>query len=101
MRGISEKKLREWKRKSVQLGLNGIKSDELLDLIIKDCEELNDWNPINENTPKDRRIMLFYENYGMHTGEFKCGHYLADAGLCVPCNIKPKYWQELPSLPKE
>lgn len=73
----------------------------LEDKLISACKELNDWKPIDENTPKDRRIMLFYEKYGMHTGEFRCGHYLADAGLCVPCNIKPKYWQELPPLPKE
>ena len=30
--------------------------------IITECKELNQWQPIDENTPRDRRILLLYED---------------------------------------
>lgn len=100
MKGISEKKLREWKRKARQHGLDGIKSDELLNLIIEDCEELNAWKPI-ETIPHDIRVLLFYTKYGVHAGTFKSEYqqYWAN-DLCVPIKEQPTHWQEL-QPPKE
>ena len=34
---------------------------EILDEIIKECTELNPWLPINENTPRDRELLLWHE----------------------------------------
>lgn len=101
MRGISEERLKKIAHDSRGSDGTNMPVLGLLDMLLSECKELNEWKPIDENTPKDRKIMLFYEKCGIHTGEFRCGHYLADANLCVPCNIKPTHWQELPEPPKD
>ena len=60
---------------------------------IKECEELNQWKPIDENTPKDRALLLFYpenvNNYEMITN----GNY-------NPHSFRqPTHWAELPINP--
>ncbi len=97
MRGISEERLIEI--------LNSYPSyrDEriVIEEILTECSELNEFKPIDDSTPKDRRVMLYYKNYGVRTGSFMFGHYLVDTGLSVPCNIKPTPYQELPEPPKD
>lgn len=73
---------------------------EILDEIIKECTELNPWLPIDENTPKDRRLNLYWPNYGWFTGSWRMNQYFCDVGLMVPVNINPTHWQELPEDPE-
>ena len=92
--GISKKRLREWKRIAVQRLIDG----EILDLLIKECKELNPWLPVDENTPKDREILgLIDGNYKsiIHFGSF-AKNWINDCG-----DIEiPTHWQELPENPK-
>lgn len=39
-----------------------ITANDLLRVLINECKELNQWQPIDENTPRDRRILLLYED---------------------------------------
>ncbi len=90
-RGISEERLNE------VLGVMSISHLSKL-LLIAECAELNQWQPINENTPKDRLINIYDEGYGQTIvtwNEFyKCftdfhGHKY----------MQPTHWQEIPEDP--
>lgn len=57
---------------------------DLLDALIISSEELNPWLPVDENTPKDRRLLLLFENgYGIVAA---CEGYF--------CNLDGGYWVE-------
>ena len=67
MKYISEERLMELlaQYKAVaELNCNPIHFDGMLDMlemVIDECKELNQWQPI-ETSPKDRRILLLYED---------------------------------------
>ena len=87
MRGITEEKLLKLRKK--------YKSNivyKLIDYLIKECTELNTWQPIDENTPKDRHVLL----YGGHVPccQMFVGHANAN------WSWEPTHWQELPEDPK-
>jgi len=95
--GISKKRLREWKRISKQKGLSGVKSDELLDNLIAECEELNPWLPI-ENAPKDKELLL------SSSGQRFVGEWCEQHGRWEDncgCGIYPDKYKELPEDPNE
>lgn len=67
MRVITEKRLREWKRIAIQKGLDGIKSTELLEQIIKECKEIDHFTvtklrPMSE-APKNEIMILAFNKY--------------------------------------
>lgn len=35
---------------------------DFAEMLLNECTELNPWMPIDENTPKDRRILLLYQD---------------------------------------
>ena len=77
-----------------------MKSNLIL-MLLNRCKKLNVWKPINMNTPKDRHILLLSEDDVAVEGYFTA----LDGGCWVDGinykAIKPKFWQELPPLPKE
>ena len=75
----------------------------LLTIMISECKELNPWLPIDENTPKDRRILLLYPamlDTPSVTGLWNAlkGRFVAD--IVIHGSIRPTHWQELPENPK-
>lgn len=74
--------------------------DELEILLIEACKELDPWLPIDENTPKDKRLNLYWEGYGWYTGEWRRNQFWIDAMLSVPLNIQPTHYKLLPEDPK-
>jgi len=99
MRGISEKDLKD--RQDVARRIKDYVRSTLIDELISECKELNPWLPIDENTPKDRRLNLYWKGYGWFTGQWRMGQFFCDAGLLVPVNVNPTHYQELPADPKE
>jgi len=87
MRGITEEKLLKLRTKYKSNIVN-----KLIDYLIKECTELNTWQPIDENTPKDRHVLL----YGGHVPccQMFVGHANAN------WSWEPTHWQELPEDPK-
>lgn len=57
MKYISEERLAEIK----DIVTDG-PSKLFVQLLITQCKELNPWQPIDENTPRDRRILLLYQD---------------------------------------
>lgn len=101
MRGITEERLREKINTVVFWQMTSTEHRTWANELLNECQELNPWQPIDDNTPNDRQILLFYPEYK------------APGGHLIPCITISKYdelsnymywpthWQELPSLPGE
>lgn len=63
----------------------------LLDYLLSECKELNPWLPIDENTPRDRELWLYWKS----TGNMECGFYNHMCGQ----GSYPTHYQELPETP--
>ena len=89
MRGITEERLKEVFSK-LYWSTNDDK--ELFTALLSECTELNAWQPIDENTPNDRHVLL----YGGHVPccQMFVGHANAN------WSWEPTHWQELPEDPK-
>lgn len=103
MRGISEKDLRE---KFRNLYWSTDDERQLLTALLTECKELNQWLPIDENTPKDKRLNLYWPGNGWITGSWvqlnnNVGYFIHDLLKYQPPPIKPTHYQELPDDPKE
>jgi len=100
MRGITEEKLLKLRKK--------YKSNivyKLIDYLIKECTELNAWQPI-ETAPKDRMIWGWVDGrkrlikWGKTSHVPLYGFCLADQGAEDFDICHPTHWQELPEDPK-
>ena len=108
MRGITEERLKalfyDYQHKFLYSQLEKMYEPHaimnILHMLVDECKELNAWQPIDENTPKDRRLNLYWKDYGWLTGQWRLGQFFCDANLMAPCNIAPTHWQELPEDPK-
>lgn len=120
MRGIKEERLRELfrvqynpPRDEYERGFNNC----LAMLLTFECKELNPWLPIDENTPKDRSLLLYYPGRE-NDDDFdipkiqSIGYWSFSLAIWV-CDLKycwgeeksrlaqPTHYQELPDDPKE
>lgn len=94
--GISKKRLREWKRLAAQRLIDW----EILDILIKECKELNPWLPIDENTPKNRTVWLS-NGKNMCLAIWSLDRWREIVWMNTDntdCNFT--HWQELPEDPK-
>ena len=94
MRGITEEKLLKLRKK--------YKSNivyKLIDYLIKECTELNAWQPI-ETAPKDREILVYAPPYQDLKSLTKIIAYHDSAGYCIDELRYPTHWQELPDDPQ-
>lgn len=90
MRGISEERLRKLIENDDYYD-SGIEKSVIYGLIANECHELNPWLPIDENTPKDRKLLMFIPGHGkevMRHSEIK---------MWSP---NPTHYQELPDDPE-
>ena len=91
-RGISEERLKEIRE---NLNKFDIRGHSTINQAINECKELNQWQPIDENTPKDREILVSngYQYFiGIWNTTQNC--WVDDSG-----SINPTHWQELPKNP--
>lgn len=82
MRGITEERLKEVFSK---LYWTTNDDKELFTALLSECTELNAWQPIDENTPKDRDLVLYFSPNKKWVGSL---------GRDWP--FAPTHWQELP-----
>ena len=76
-----------------------LKSDDvrtLMRALIRECKELNPWLPIDENTPKDRRVLLLYPNFSAICGQYDITSETWWPDLKLHNDLQPTHWQELP-----
>lgn len=88
MRGISEERLKDI---GDQMDSCRYIEGSLKDWLLDECEEINPWLPIDENTPKDRELWLYWKS----TGHIECGFYNHMCGQ----GSYPTHYQELPDDP--
>lgn len=101
MRGISEERLRELAKQIRNSDESNSAALSMLDFLLSECKELDPWLPIDENTPKDRPLLL-KANCGTAIegsfvdldGGYWIDHFTHD-------EIYPTHYQELPAEPKE
>ena len=94
MRGIDEETLLDVRKSLAAEGLNTDAVDALISLKIR---ELSPWLPIDENTPKNRDILLWCE-FGQSIGYIDAHDGLIRAyGLGI---VAPTHYQELPDDPE-
>ena len=96
MKGISEERL-----KALYGEYQTPMESNLILMLLKGCEELNDWKPIDENTPKDRLILVYAPCCDGLGDLITTCLWHDDAGFCIDMIREPTHWQELPPLPKE
>lgn len=90
MRGISEERLKEvfswfyWPSDAEK---------KFFESLLSECTELNAWHPIDENTPKNRNLMLYFP-----TGPINWRKWVGHSNSDWP--FPPTHWQELPKDPK-
>lgn len=67
--------------------------------LIDNCEELDLWLTVGENTPKDRRILFFYPSGISYIGMACEGGYYPIETLIRMEPEQPTHWQKLPENP--
>ena len=97
--GISKEELRKLRDHYFSLGINPVID---INNLIEQCKELNPWLPIDENTPKDKRIFLWFPEanpINKIIGKWDCVNKKFITEHSAFGN--PTYYQELPDDPKE
>ena len=98
MIGISEESLRKETIIAKDMGFD-LYAAACVKLLAR-CKELNPWQQIDENTPKDRPIIVFWEDgvKGIHYWTSEHGFDYFDKRNVF--KVKATHWQELPDDPK-
>lgn len=97
MRGISEDRLRKIANETHDSDDTNMPVLSLLDMLMAECQELNPWLSIDENTPKDRELLLYYPN--MFRSNKKIIGYAFERNVS-PMHGHPTHYQELPDDPE-
>jgi hypothetical protein len=96
MEGISKERLLEIARQTHDSDDTNHIVLSLFDYLITECTELDPWLKIDENTPKDRPIVVYCPPYqDLESFVSKC-QWHESAGFCVDELRTPTLWQELP-----
>ena len=95
MRGITEKSLRHVMKMH---DMDDSKTSLIFSHLFNECTELNAWQPIDENTPHDKWLLVSDAANDIYIGKFasQYGRWYVDIGI----NVAPTHWQELPEEPK-
>lgn len=65
---------------------------KILQAFLRECKELNQWQPIDESTPRDRRIVLLYEDGDVRVDWWHHESQQSDNKIVA--------WIEIPEPPK-
>lgn len=113
MEGISKETLEDYHNIARSIG-DLIRSQVIRDLL-SECKELDPWLPIDENTPKDKELLLYYparendDDFDMPKIQ-SVGYWSVPLGIWV-CDlrylwgeeksrlVRPTHYQELPEAP--
>lgn len=96
MKGITEERLLE-----LRLGCDSPFLSNFLDLLIEaECTELSAWQPIDENTPKDKYILVYDPGYGQLVVIWSEFYNVWITVFGRKLTHPPTHWQELPEDPK-
>ena len=97
MKGITEERLKEvfswfyWPTDSEK---------KFFEALLSECAELNAWQPIDEKTPKDKNILVYYPGYGQLVVIWSKFYSRWITVFGRKLTHPPTHWQELPEDPK-
>lgn len=75
---------------------------QIVDTLIGHCTELDPWMPIDENTPTDKNLLVYFADGSMEVARNCSGTWLDNDNLDFDYGeTAPTHWQELPEDPKE
>lgn len=97
MRGVDEETLLAVRASLAAEGLNTDAIDALISLKIR---ELNPWLPIDENTPQDRELLLFFPERSEFNLTANKQIAICNDSYLNHCFLKPTHYQELPDDPE-
>ena len=89
MRGITEERLKDL-----------FKEYSFIGFILAECTDLNAWQPIDENTPKDKYILVYDPGYGQLVVIWLEFYNVWMTVFGRKLTHPPTHWQELPEDPK-
>lgn len=99
MRGISEERLLELISR-VQDPLVQYRELMTLRVMLGACTELNPWMPIDENTPKDKQVLLFYPGHKCPSGYLENHVAAMKYNELATIRYKPTHWMHIPNEPE-
>ena len=97
MRGITEERL---KKVFIKLYWSTSDDQELFTALLSECTELNAWQPIDENTPKDKNILVYDPGYGQLVVIWPEFYSFWITVFGRKLTQPPTHWRELPEDPK-
>ena len=108
MRGITEERLRalfdDYQHKFLYSQLEKMYEPHaimnILHMLVDECTELNAWQPIDENTPKDKYILVYDPGYGQLVVIWLEFYNVWMTVFGRKLTHPPTHWQELPKDPK-
>ena len=89
MRGITEERLKDL-----------FKEYSFIGFILAECTDLNAWQPIDENTPKDKYILVYDPGYGQLVVIWLEFYNVWMTVFGRKLTQPPTHWRELPEDPK-
>ena len=97
MRGITEESLRHVMKMH---DMDDSKTSLIFSHLCNECTELNAWQPIDENTPKDKYILVYDPGYGQLVVIWLEFYNVWMTVFGRKLTHPPTHWQELPKDPK-
>lgn len=98
MKVITEERL---KKVFIKLYWSTSDDQELFTALLSECTELNAWQPIDKNTPKDKNILVYDPvYYGQLVVIWSESYNLWMTVFGRKLTRPPTHWQELPKDPK-
>ena len=80
--------------------MNDSKTSLIFSHLFNECAELNAWQPIDENTPKDKNILVYDPGYGQLVVIWSEFYSLWITVFGRKLTQPPTHWQELPEDPR-
>lgn len=99
MRGISEERLIELVS-LIPEPAEKFHEFLILSALLNQCTELNTWVPIDENTPKDKQVLLFYPGHKCPSGYLENHVAAMKYNELATIRYKPTHWMHIPNEPE-
>lgn len=91
--GVSKETLEDWEQSGYEPTMR---------TLLAECKELNPWLPIDENTPMDKNLLVYFDDGSTEVARNCDGTWLDNDNLDFDYGATaPTHWQELSEDPKE
>jgi hypothetical protein len=57
------------------------------------------YHKVDENTPKDRPLLMYWPEYGWYRALWFCEQFIISIDPYMTCDAQPTHWMEMPPEP--